>query len=167
MPRFQLIGEARVVTDRDDRLRALLAPEFDPRRTVLLERASPVALTGVTPNGSIQQTGSSTDHFDFVAETEQPALLLITESYSTGWRIVPMGDAKQPQPDYTILPANHALMAVPLAPGRHHLRLEYSPFAFRLGAWVSGFSLTAYLLAAGWVGVRHRSLKSHVQHAVR
>ncbi|MDQ3440373.1 MAG: YfhO family protein, partial [Planctomycetota bacterium] len=156
LPRFQLIGEARVVTDRDERLAALLAPEFDPRRTVLLERASPVTLTGAPLNGSIQQTGSSTDHFDFIAETDRPALLLITENYSSGWRIVSTGDAKPPQAEYAILPANHALMAVPLTPGRHHLRLEYSPLAFRIGAWVSGISLAGYLLAAWWLGVRCR-----------
>ena len=49
--------------------------------------------------------------------------------------------------DYEVLPANHALMAVALDAGRHRLRLEYAPAAFRTGAAVSALAWAAWLLA--------------------
>jgi uncharacterized membrane protein YfhO len=104
----------------------------------------------------VEEQDSSTDHLNFVVDTDRNALLLITDNYSTGWRIVARETPPPAQKRYEILPANHTLMAVPLTAGRHHLRLEYSPLAFRIGMWISVVSLAAYLLAAAWLALRRR-----------
>ena len=156
LPRLSLFGAATVVPDRDERLRMLLASDFDPRTTLLLERESPIALSGMPSRVLIEQQDSSTDHLNLVVDIDRSALLLITDNYSTGWRIVTREAPRAAQKGYEILPANHTLMAVPLTAGRHYLRLEYSPLEFRIGKWISLVSLAAYVLAAAWLILRRR-----------
>ena len=153
--RFELVAQSHVVTRRDERLRMLMDEKFDPRRTVLLEQPVPVKVSRDRPIGSVTvHGGADTDHVDFTAETDRPALLLITDSFSTGWRVTALPDSPSGDRAYEILPANHALMAVPLSRGKHHLRLEYSPLPFRIGAWVSGVSTLGFLAAVGWLAAR-------------
>jgi len=56
------------------------------------------------------------------------------------------------------MPANYALRAVPLERGKHRLRLEYAPRAFRVGAAVSATAWAAWILAAFLLWRRERGL---------
>jgi hypothetical protein len=151
LPRFALIRSHRVLGDRASVLAAMASPEFDPRTTVLLEREpepGPAASGGA---GRVELLSESTDHLDLEVEIPTPAILLVTDSYSSGWRARPL--AGSIQQEYQVLPANLVLRAIPLDAGRHRLRLEYSPWAFRAGRWasaVSGLVLGASALAWGW-----------------
>ena len=62
------------------------------------------------------------------------------------------------------MPANFILRAVPLAAGRHRLRIEYSPKAFRVGKWVSIVSLIIYAGFLGW-HLRQRKKESSADYA--
>jgi hypothetical protein len=146
MPRVALVDEATVITDRDALLRALLDEGFDPRRRVLLETPpQPAPVSGEGPAGEVTVTASSTDTLDLDVETSRPAVLVVTDSYARGWRAV--ARAEGPQSSYDVLPANLALRAVPLAAGRHWLRLEYAPVAFRAGRVLSVVAIGAWLVA--------------------
>ena len=65
MPRAWLVGEEIVVDSRDGVLAAIKTEGFDPRRQVVLERPSGLALAGpgFRPNGNDQQP---------LAEQDQP-----------------------------------------------------------------------------------------------
>lgn len=39
------------------------------------------------------------------------------------------------------MPANYSQIGIPLRAGKHHIALEYSPVAFRVGLWVSILSI--------------------------
>jgi len=69
--------------------------------------------------------------------------LLVTDNYSKGWRITPLDNAGQQS--YEIMPANYTLMAIPLKKGEHKLRLEYSPFGYRIGKQITAFALLFYI----------------------
>jgi hypothetical protein len=75
-------------------------------------------------------------------------VLLVTDAWTPAWRAVAIeaGDARR----YEVMPANYALRAIPLTPGRHHLRLEYAPRAFFIGGVIS---LMAWVL---WLGLAWR-----------
>jgi uncharacterized membrane protein YfhO len=104
----------------------------------------------------VELADSSTDHLTIRAELPHAALLLITDSYSAGWRATPLPGSIQRS--YQVLPANYVLRAIPLAAGSHRLRLEYAPLAFRAGVWVSLASLIVYLMFCGW-WIRQAALK--------
>jgi uncharacterized membrane protein YfhO len=93
-----------------------------------------------------------------------PTLLFITDAYSSGWRALPLAGSSQSR--YQIMPANHCLRAIPLAAGRHLIRLEYSPLGFRVGRVVSFAALAVYLLLLGWAWRRPRILPDATLPAV-
>jgi len=148
LERFELIPAFEVVTDREEAFARLLAPGFDPRAKVLLERAP--GIEPAPPDGPAAPPtvlDQSTDHVDLEVTLASPAILLVTDAYSDGWcaRALPGSS----QTSYELMPANVALRAVPLAAGAHRLRIEYAPPASAVGHWVSGVSGAGWLALAG------------------
>jgi hypothetical protein len=140
LPLAVLVTDCVVLDSRDLILTYIARDSYDAATTVVLERPPGVqTMASASPPGKVQATRSSTDEIEINADLDRPAILVITENYSTGWRVVPIETS---QPDYTIVPANWAQMAIALEKGRHRFTLEYSPRAFRIGAWVSIFALS-------------------------
>ena len=133
LPRFLLVGRHRVAT-RQQVLDEILQPPFDPRRLVLLEEEPVPRPTPWGAAGSVRMLDQSTDHVTLEVELAAPAILLVTDSYSQGWSARSLSD---PELELRLLPANYALMAVPLAAGFQKLRLEYSPPTFAIGSSLS------------------------------
>jgi hypothetical protein len=139
--RLELVGAYQLRQGRDAVLRALAAPSFDPRREVILEREPDPAPAGVAEPGRAEVVREGTDFLEVEAELNAPAVLLITDAWAPGWRATPLDGAAR----YDLMPANYALRAVALGRGRHRLRLEYVPAAFRAGAALSALAWAAWL----------------------
>jgi hypothetical protein len=157
LPRFSLLRDYRVL-EREAALRTVLDPAFDPHATVLLEQEPAPAPAPATGAGRIALLDESTDHVTLEVELEAPAILLMSDAYSTGWRAVPV--VPGPQRRYEVLPADSILRAVPLAAGTHRLRIEYAPLGWRVGRWISGISLLAFAAAVA-VYARQRLRAGH------
>jgi hypothetical protein len=161
MPRLNLIASYSVAQDPSESLLAVRRVDFDPWKQVILEQ-EPAIKPALPPDATTIGTASgrwiSTDVLELEASLQTPALLLITDAYSRGWRISTLGPA--PQSQYEILPADHALRAIPLATGRHHFLLEYRPLSVLIGASISAVTLAGYFLAGIlWLG-RHRGARA-------
>ena len=150
LPRLSLLSSFEVLAERERVFAALAAPAFDPRQRVILEQPpTPAPEPGPGPGGRAWVVEGSTDHLTIQAELERASILLITDAYARGWRALPLEPG--PQTAYVVLPANHALRAIPLEKGRHRLRLEYAPRGFRFGVWISaagGLGFIALLAVA-------------------
>ncbi len=152
LPRVQLVGKSRIMSDGKAILEAMGQSSFDPRREVILE-STPVPepehgdIAGVV---NLIETGM--DHLVVEANTHQSSILLITDAYSNGWRA--LGLPGSAQKNYTILPADYILRGIPLMAGHHRIRIEFSPLAYRIGKWIS---LSSILLFAGLVGLELKS----------
>jgi hypothetical protein len=148
LPHVLLVKNYEVRAGRDAIFRALEKPGFDPRRTAILEtepHPKPVSAAG-----TVKIVESSTDDLVIEADVPRSTLLLVTDSYSRDWIATPL--AGSAQREYSVLPANYVLRAIPLRAGHHRLRLEYSPAAFRAGRWISLTALLAYCAAvAVWL----------------
>lgn len=147
LPRAMLVDEAVVVDSPAASLEAVLDPSFDPRDVVVLESApNPPPETGATGSVHVRQR----THFwmEIVAEVERPAILLITDAYSADWQIRLGSSATAAQSEYALLPANHALRAVPLAAGKHVLTLEYVPRSFGLAIVISALAWAGFVTAS-------------------
>ncbi len=147
MPQVSLVGRYRVLEKRDAIFAAMRDGKFDPRGEVILEREPEPKPSGAA-NGTARVVASTTDWLDLEADTSQPAILLITDVYTPAWQASPLAGSVQQK--YELMPANYTLRAVPLAAGHHHLRVEYKPRAFVIGAWISLFSLVMYAAVLAW-----------------
>ena len=139
LPRLALRRRYAVHASGREVLEALDSPEWDPGKTVILEsEPRPAPLPG--PEGGTVTLGEyRPDRLTIEADVPSPALLLVTDAYSRGWRARPLPGSEQRS--YDVLPANGVLRAIPLAAGRHRLRLEFVPAHFRLGVALSLASL--------------------------
>jgi hypothetical protein len=144
LPRLSLIEEYEVMPGRDAVLGAMSAATFDSRRTVILESPPDPAPTGTRAAGSARVLDSSTDHLTITADLTEPAILLVSDAYATGWTATPLPGSVQTR--YTVMPADYVLRAIPMAKGHHRLRLEYRPRGFTIGRRVSLVALTLYLV---------------------
>jgi len=147
MPRLQLIQEFHVVHGRDAIFQAMTSPAFDPHQQVILETEPSPAPTPLPEKGTATVVDSSPGQLTVEADLPHPAILLITDAYSNGWRAQPLEGSTQRA--YQVLPANYVLQAVPLSAGHHHLQLEYLPAAWQKGKWISLVSIVGFLLGTG------------------
>jgi hypothetical protein len=160
LPQAQLISGYRVQAGRNEIFKLMSARDFDPRHTVILEsEPEPRPVPNPDP-GTVRIVNLSSDQLMVEADVATPAILLITDPYSRDWRAVPLAGSSQQ--NYTVLPADYILRAIPLAAGHQHLLIEYAPPSFRIGLWIS---LVAFLL---WIGaaVRLRIVERRVEPAV-
>ena len=153
MPRVALLRDYILLTKRDDIFATLMNVQFDEVSQVILEsRPDPEPAPSPRP-GYAAVAESGTDYLVIEAATDTPALLLVTDDYSAGWRARPLGE-KGPQSRYEILPANYCLRAVPLKTGHHKILMEYAPRGFRIGRWISIVAAAGWIVAFGWMLAR-------------
>jgi hypothetical protein len=119
----------------------LMDSRFDPRQTVWLE-SDPGIESGGASQGPVSVLDISSDKVEVRAELSHPALLLLTDNFSRGWKIEPIGT--KAQSSYQVMPANGFQLAVPLGAGSHHFYLEYRPTAFVIGKWISILAWLAF-----------------------
>ena len=148
LPHLRLAGDWLRIAERDRILATLNSPSFDPLKTVILESDPIPAPASGEPQGTTSLVEAGSGSMTITADVVHPALLVIADAYSRYWRAVPLSGSSQSQ--YQVLPADYALMAVPLSAGHHAIRLEYAPSGWVVGRWISLGALALYLCAAGW-----------------
>lgn len=154
-PEACLIGEVHVAATRGEVFGLLARETFDPAREAVLEQQPAPRPAGVSERDTARVVGRGTDALTIEAVTERPSLLLVSAAYSRGWRARALPGSAQTS--YNVLPADYILCAVPLQAGRHRLRLEFSPTAFRIGRVISLAAAALWLLAFIRAGGRARS----------
>lgn len=173
LPEALIVPTAVVLKSRDEILRFLSAPgfdpalakQFDPQKTVVLENAPGVALTdSETLAGTVSIVSRTTDSLELQIQMQRPGILLVTNSYSTGWHVNPITSSGQA--NYKVVPANYALIGVPLQAGSHHFVLEYKPTAFVVGRIISIVSLLAFVVLCAVSLRSRRKINPPVQPAV-
>jgi hypothetical protein len=153
LPRLLLVDHFRVMTNYHEIFSTLTNASFHVEQEVILESQPEPAPQPDREKGMVRMLDSSTDYLTVEADAKAPCLLLITDSYSSGWRALALPGSSQAR--YQIMPANYCLRAIPLAAGHHLLRIEYSPLGFRIGKVVSIAAWAIFIVLAG-LAVRFR-----------
>jgi hypothetical protein len=148
MSHLQLVYEYRVLSGRDEIFQAMNSPSFDPQQQVILETEPNPAPTPFVDIGTATIVDSSAGQLTVEANLPHAAILLITDAYSNGWRARPLEGSVQRE--YTVVPANYVLQAIPLSQGHHRIQIEYRPVGFRAGAWISLAALLGFISVAGY-----------------
>ncbi len=134
-------GQQPVFADTNATLRALLDPGFDPRHVVYLPpEAKP--FISVTNSGAVKISSHDfrANKIEVMAEAEQPALLVVAQSFYHPWRAYVDGQA------VPLWRANHAFQALQIPMGSHRVTLVYEDRQFQLGALISGITLVGCVL---------------------
>lgn len=140
LPRFAWIHQHQTLADAAEVFAVLGHEGLDLRKTVLLE-TPPDPAPAEGPDGTVKVLADTPERIDIDAATPVPAVLLMTDAYAPGWRVVDLAGTHH----YDLLPADGALRAIPLQAGTHRIRIEYVAPLFAAGAWISG--LTAVVIA--------------------
>ncbi|MFB3896339.1 MAG: hypothetical protein ACE14V_08560 [bacterium] len=153
LPRTLLIQKYRILKTRDEILAAISHPEFNPKEEAIVEQ-QPLWMNSKSqyPNSNLQSTtftsirikDISTDKLELEVEITNPAILVITDSYSKGWKAVALSGSSQDE--YQIMPVDYILRGIPLNTGHHRFQLVYLPIGFLVGKWISIVSGIIYLI---------------------
>jgi hypothetical protein len=158
-PRASVYTSWTTVGSSMESLRAVTAGGFDPRTTLIVERA-PAESLGVSAaaarsEGSYpaQYRATGWQSATVEAMATSPAMVLVRTSYDANWHATVDG---RPAP---VFPADHLLQAVPIGPGRHTIVLKFDEPA--IGAGLIGSLLALAALVIGAVGAywRERSVR--------
>jgi hypothetical protein len=145
LPRAFVVGAQRVVA-QEAALRAVTDPGFDAGRAAVTERAIAGLPTTEAAGfvGRARFTSYEPERVELAASASQPGLLVVTDTYSPGWR------AEVDGRDVPLHRVDYLLRGVPLPPGHHRVVLTYSPASVRVGLLVSIVTALVLVLAATW-----------------
>ncbi|MCC6763041.1 MAG: YfhO family protein [Deltaproteobacteria bacterium] len=154
LPRAYVATHVVGVADAAASLGALLAPGFDPRRSVIVEDVPDLAAprgSSAAPSPVVPARITRYEPRMVRVEVDAPAagVLVLTDTWYPGWR------ATVDEAPAAIHPANHLVRAVPVGAGHHVVAFRYEPASVQRGALVSGLALL--VLATLVVGVRPRA----------
>ncbi len=153
-PRASVVGSWRVVPSQARALEAVTAPEFDPGRSVILERDPGLGPPPARPTAG-RATYRSTGPQSAVVEVVSggPALVLVRTSYDPDWRATVDG---RPVP---VLAADYVVQGVAVPAGHHVIELSYDDPWVGRGLLASTVVVAFMGLAAGvpaWGRYRRR-----------
>ncbi len=147
-----LLARWKTVNSLPRALETMSRPDFEPSTEVILER-EPFPTPEISAHrGQVLLRDLTTDQVEVQVQTEKAQVLLMTDSYSQGWKAEALHDSDQQV--YEVMPGDVFARAIPLSAGRHHFVLKYEPLGFVVGKWISLTTLLLYLFAWGWAWVR-------------
>jgi len=144
-PRAFLVHQARVAPTEQVAEQLLMAPEFDPRREVILQQGD--ALAGeAEPGDRVTIESYEPERVRVRVQTAAAAYLVLADSYYPGWI------ARLDGQPVAIRQADVCLRAVAVPAGEHVIEFTFAPISWRLGSAVSGIGWAAGLaiLALDW-----------------
>ncbi|HEX2069972.1 MAG TPA: YfhO family protein, partial [Actinomycetota bacterium] len=151
--RASLVSSWSVLSDRDEVLASVTAPNFDPARRVLLER-DPGLGPSPPPTGRIPGTVSyeqlDAQSASITVQSSAPAIVLIRTPYDPNWHATVDG---KPAP---LLAADYLVQGVPVPAGHHRIDLAYDDPWIGYGVLGSGAALAILLVFA--VALRGRPI---------
>ncbi|MCS6777044.1 MAG: YfhO family protein [Chloroherpetonaceae bacterium] len=143
-------------------LAAMSNPGFDPTQVALIDRGDVAAIiperfhTDVPAASVMLQKATRHAFHARVDAGDAPAFLTVASTAYPGWwaRV----DTRLQRP----LRAYGAFLGVPLPPGTHQVRVEYRPFVYRLGLYLSLTTLSAMTAIRVCCSVRSRRFRTAV-----
>jgi Bacterial membrane protein YfhO len=135
-PRVSVVGEVRVVPDRQQQIEALFQPGWDGRTTAIVDRQPEVAGTAGAPEhpAALLTTDASNRVTVDARVGAEGGYLIMLDSYSPDWQATVDGKPAD------IARANALFRAIRLAPGHHVVDFAYRPRSFLWGSAITGLA---------------------------
>jgi hypothetical protein len=153
LPRAFIVHDAEVVASEQAVIDRMLGDDFDPGRTVILEkepqqRPDQAFHPSKTDIHGAEITLYAPHEVIIEADLNADGFLVLSDTYYPGWRVFVDGQEDR------IYQANYLFRAVFLERGKHVVEFRYNPLSFRVGLAVSlvavvalfGFAVAAMLI---------------------
>jgi len=144
LDRLTLFNQWETIGEPADSLDRLFDPSFDFHQKVLLEKQPQPFPDPGKIKGETRYKDLSTNEMEIWVDIPKAAILLVSDNFSPGWKVLPFPDSSQK--NYQVVPGDYFLRAIPLSAGKHHFILTYLPTAFVIGKWVSLLSWGVYIV---------------------
>jgi len=137
MPRVWLADVARVIEEPKAQLARLAAPDFDPRREVVLESDPETTVLPIPgpetdgPAGRARIAAYDPERVSIEVEADRAALLVLSDLHYPGWEASLNGNPVE------ILRADYLFRAVGVPAGRSEVLFRYRPGSLWIGAGLS------------------------------
>lgn len=128
--RFFLTNEYRVETNQEKLIKTFYSDSFDEKKTILLEKKPSVDVSHFV-NGKVILADYQPNIVTFTTQTDAPALLFLSDTYSPNWKVTVDGKEKE------VLRADYAFRAVVVPEGKHTVTFSYLDKDFFNGVKVS------------------------------
>ena len=147
VPPARIVYRADVVETSEEGLERLLAPDFDPRMSVVLLARDAEPVAGSREWDSVEITRYEPTAVDVAVEAPEDGYLLLSDTFHSDWHAEVNGD------EVPILRANYDHRAVYVTAGSHEVRFRFRPASVRWGAALSGLGILVFI-ALLWLGRR-------------
>jgi hypothetical protein len=144
LPRAFLVPHGRFV-EKEEILDILTSSDFDPHKTVLLEKVGgaeyPEAVSlESSSSGEVEIKSYRPDSILLTTDAPVPAYLFLSEIFYPGWKAFIDGQPTR------ILRGNYLFRVLEVPEGRHRVHLEFDPWTIKAGTGIT--LLTALLILA-------------------
>ena len=153
LPRALFVSQARVVPDHEAAWRAVHAPGFDPRQTVILEEGPGSSRSGAGQMGGARQLSFNRyglNRVELSVTADEDGFLVLSDVYYPGWRATVDGEST------SVLRANYTFRAVRVPAGAHRVAMAFAPSTWYVGLGVSLITWLALALMAILLFVQRR-----------
>jgi hypothetical protein len=146
LPRAYFVDSVAVIPDREDALRAMQRPNFQPDYWAIVDHALPGRI-GPTPNRRATITSYMPHEVQIEVETDRPSFLVLSDThYPPGWKARVNG---VPADIYLV---NTYVRGLYLPAGKHYVLFSFRPASLRAGVAIA---TTAHfviwiLVGLGW-----------------
>lgn len=144
LPKVRLADSVKVVSDLDQLTQALLAEDFNPQTTAVLEKNLKIKNFD-TKNSAIEAVHWANTKVEIIANLQNSAIIEAAISRFPGWKAYLDGKRVE------ILAANISQQAVLMPAGTHTLVFSYQPYWLKVGGIISAVS---YLLLFSLLGLK-------------
>jgi hypothetical protein len=143
MPIARLAYQAEVIADPAQAIDRIHAPDFDPLTTVILPQPPPCQV-GPLPAapGTAEIVAHASDSWLIHTSSDEPALLVLSETAYPGWRVMVDGRPAESLTAYT------TIRAVCVPAGEHTVTWTFAPTIYQAGGVITLFSLALVAVAA-------------------
>jgi hypothetical protein len=145
-PRGFFVKDFNVMEDSRKILSAMIRKKFDPRKEVYLEERPTWTVTEGRPyknNGltkKVKFISESNNRLQLLVRTRKKGLLVLSDTYFPGWKVFVNGKKEK------VYRANYNFRSIPLKAGKYDIQFIYDPITFKIGIFVSLFTLAGIII---------------------
>jgi hypothetical protein len=144
------VTSAWTVATGAEALETVLAEDFDPARTAVVEADPGIEAAGAGIAGTATYTEVRPEDVRISVRADAPSLVVVRNAWEPGW-VASVDGVPAP-----VLRADYLLQAVPVPEGSHEIRIVYHEPAIGLGIALSGVAWIVLALAAAGAAITRR-----------